>query len=467
MTDPRTLRGNPAAQRRLIDDVMRTALNAVDPREAIFRRVRRIGHVLTVADRVIDLRTADRVFLVSIGKAAVPMADALIDLLDEDLTAGVLVTKYAHAAGFQPAATIQIVEAGHPVPDENSIAGGRAIESMLHDATGRDVLLCAISGGGSALVTLPVDGISLSDLQATTDALLRSGATVHELNAVRKHLDRIKGGGLARMSRGANTVTLLLSDVIGDDLSVIASGPTAPDPSTFEDAWRVVERFDLSAKLPGAVRAHLESGRRGDVPDTPKPGEASFDRVLNLIVASNRVAAEAAEQVVRSLGFNSLLLSTFVQGEAREVGKVAAAIAREIAAHDRPVARPACVISGGETTVTVRGGGLGGRNQELALAAAFGIDGLGETWIAALATDGGDGPTDAAGALVTGATLARARAARIDAETYLAANDSYNFFKALSAPGASASGDASYSSDLIITGPTGTNVNDILFLFMF
>ena len=482
VADLRILRDNPAAQRQLIDKVIQATLSAVDPREAVFRCVQRIGHVLTVADRAVDLRAADRVFLVSIGKAAVPMADALIDVLDEDLTAGVLVTKYAHAAGFRPAAKIQIVEAGHPVPDENSIAGGRAIEDMLRDATERDVLLCAISGGGSALATLPVDGVSLADLQATTDALLRCGASVHELSAVRKRLDRIKGGGLARMSRGANTVTLLLSDVIGDDLSVIASGPTAPDPTTFEDAWRVVERFDLSAKLPGAVRAHLESGLRGDVPDAPKPGEASFDRVLNLIVASNRVAAEAAEQVVRSLGFNTLLLSTFVQGEAREVGKIAAALAREIAARDRPVARPACVIWGGETTVTVRGGGVGGRNQELALAAAFGIDGLGETWIAALASDGGDGPTDAAGALVTGATLARARAARIDAEKYLAENDSYNFFKTLSAsasvPSAplrgssrdashDASHGASYGHDLIITGPTGTNVNDILFLFMF
>ncbi|MGH2594068.1 MAG: glycerate kinase type-2 family protein [Anaerolineae bacterium] len=460
-------RGDPPAQRRLIAEMQRIALNAADPREAVFRRVQRIGHVLTVAHRTIDLRAADRIFLVAIGKAAVPMADALIDLLGDDVTAGVLVTKRGHAADFQPAANLQVIEAGHPVPDEDSIAGARAIEHLLRDATGRDpstssgrgLVLCAVSGGGSALVTLPVEGVSLAELQTTTDLLLRSGATIHELNTIRKHLDRIKGGGLARMSRGANTLTLLFSDVIGDDVSVIASGPTAPDPSSFADAWQVIDRYDLAAKLPPSVKSHLESGLRGEVPDTPQPGDALFESVFNLIIGSNRLAAEAVEKFARSLGFNTLLLSTFVQGEAREVAKVAAAIAREIDASSRPVARPACIIWGGETTVTVRGSGTGGRNQELALAAALGIEGLRDTWIVALATDGSDGPTDAAGAMVTGDTIARAREAHIGAATYLAENDSYNFFVGL--PG------FQNLEGLIKTGPTGTNVNDLLFLIMF
>jgi len=459
MSDLQLLQGDPTSRRRVIDGAIRAALDAVDPREAIFRRVRRVGHMLTLADRAIDLRAAEHIFLVSIGKAAAPMADALIDVLGGDLTAGVIVTKHGHAAGFEAPTNLQIVEAGHPVPDVQSITGARAIEDLLRDATERDLLLCAISGGGSALVSLPVEHVSLADLQATTNALLRSGATIHELNAVRKHLDRIKGGGLARMGRGAEVVALLLSDVIGDDLSVIASGPTAPDPSTFADAWRVVEDFDMVDALPTSVRAHLESGLRGDIPDTPKPGDALFDRVLNLIVGSNRVAAEAAEHYLRSVGFNTLLLSTFVQGEAREVGKVAVAIAREIDTHDRPVRRPGCVIAGGETTVTVKGGGRGGRNQELALAAAPGIDGLSDVWIVALATDGGDGATDAAGAIVTGGTMARARQAGLDAAEFLANNDSYGFFKNLSG--------LEDPSGLIRTGPTGTNVNDLLFVFAF
>jgi hydroxypyruvate reductase len=470
--DLAAVRGDAAAQRRIISDAIRATLNAVDPREAIFRRVQCIGRFVTVDNRAIDLRTVERVFLIAIGKAAVPMADALVDLLGEDIGAGVLVTKHGHAAGAPFPANIQIIEAGHPVPDENSVAGARAIEHLLRDVRERDLVLCALSGGGSALAALPVEGVSLSDLQATTDRLLRSGATIHELNAVRKHLDRIKGGGLARMCRGAQTLALLLSDVIGDDLPIIASGPTAPDPSTFADALRVIDKFGLAAKLPPTVRAHLEAGRRGAVPDTPKPGDALFGSVHNLIIGSNRLAAEAAAKYAQAMGFNTLLLSTFVQGEAREVARVAAAIAREIAANERPVRRPACVIWGGETTVTVRGGGKGGRNQELALAAAFGIDGLSDTSIVALGTDGSDGPTDAAGAIATGETLARARGTHIDAEQYLAQNDSYNFFAALrsaSAPSASLRGssrDASYP-DLIITGPTGTNVNDIMYLFLF
>ena len=459
--DLAALRHSPAAQRQLIDEAIRSALDAVDPREAIFRRVQRVGHVLMIDGRAIDLRAADRVFLVSIGKAAAPMAGALIDLLGGDLTAGIVVTKRGHAVDFEPPPAVRLVEAGHPAPDENSVAGARLIATMLSDATDRDVLLCAISGGGSALVALPVESVSLADLQAATDALLRSGATIHELNAVRKHVDRFKGGGLAGMSRGADTIALLLSDVVGDDLPVIASGPTAPDPSTFHDAWRVIEQHRLEGVVPAAVRAHLQAGLRGDVPDTPKPGAPAFQRVHTMIVGSNRMAAEAAERFLRSRGLNTLFLSTYLQGEAREVGRVASAIAREIAASDRPVARPAAVIAGGETTVTVRGRGTGGRNQELALSAAIDVDGLDAVWIVALATDGGDGATEAAGAIVNGGTMACARRAGIDAGRYLAENDSHGFFKALSATGDAACGE------MIVTGPTGTNVNDLLFVLAF
>ena len=453
--DLSALRRRPAAQRQLIDEVIRAALQAVDPREAIFQRVQRAGRVLRIDGRAIDLRAADRVFLVSIGKAAAPMAGALIDLLGDDLAAGVVVAKHGHTAGFEPPLAVRLVEAGHPAPDENSVAGARLIAAMLGDATDRDVLLCAISGGGSALVTLPVEGVPLADLQATTDVLLRSGATIHELNAVRKQVDLFKGGGLAGMSQGACTLALLLSDVVGDDLSVIASGPTAPDPSTFHDAWRVIEQYRVEDVVPPSVRAHLQAGLRGAVPETPKPGDPVFERVRNVIVGSNRMAAEAAEIFLRARGLNTLFLSTTIQGEAREVGRVASAIAREIAASHRPVARPAAVIAGGETTVTVRGSGAGGRNQELALSAALGIDGLRDAWIVALATDGIDGPTDAAGAMVSGETIRRARQKRLNPEAALDDNDSYGFFSALS--------DGSH----LISGPTGTNVNDLLFVILF
>jgi glycerate 2-kinase len=302
------------------------------------------------------------------------------------------------------------------------------------------------------LMTLPAEGLTLIDLQATTQLLLRAGATIHQINAIRKHLDLIKGGGLARLANGATIVSLILSDVIGDDLSVIASGPTAPDPSTFAEAWQAIAQFDLIDQLPAAVRARLELGRAGQLPDTPKPGDAIFDRVQNIIIGSNTLAAQAAEAIAKKLNFNTLLLSTYIQGEAREVAQVAAAIAREIAQFERPIQRPACVIWGGETTVTLKGHGLGGRNQELALAAALAIDGLPNTLIVALGTDGTDGPTDAAGAIASGDTLARARNMSLDARAYLADNDAYHFFQPL--------------GDLIMTGPTNTNVNDLLFLLV-
>ena len=338
------------------------------------------------------------------------------------------------------------------MPNEGSVVAGRAVHDLVSAATEHDVVVVALSGGASALLELPANGLSLADLQATTQLLLRAGATIHQINSIRKHLDIIKGGGLARLANGAVLVTLILSDVIGDDLSVIASGPTAPDPSTFEDAWRVIEHFNLSDQLPAAVRDHLRRGRRGEIADTLKPGDPIFARVQTVIIGSNARAAQAAEAEARRLGFNALLLSTSVQGEAREVAKVVAAIAQEIRRYNRPVARPACVIMGGETTVTLTGSGLGGRNQELALAAALAIDGLADTLIVAFGTDGTDGPTDAAGAIATGETVRRGKSIGLEAAAYLANNNSYSYFKAL--------------DDLIVTGPTGTNVNDLVLVLV-
>jgi glycerate 2-kinase len=390
----------------------------------------------------------------------VPMVAALADLLGERLAGAVAVTKYGHSslgAGDWGLGTedwrLEILEGGHPVPDEAGVAGTRRLAALVEEVGPDDLLLCPISGGGSALLTLPAPGITLADLQTLTDQLLRAGATINELNAVRKHLSQIKGGGLARMAAPATVISLILSDVVGDPLDVIASGPTAPDPTTYADAWGVLERYGLLTAAPDPVLARLRPGLDGKAAETPKPGDLVFARVHNVVVGSNRLAAGAAVTQAQELGFNTLLLSTFVEGEAREVARVAAALAKEIVRYDRPVTRPACLVWGGETTVTIRGQGLGGRNQELALAAALALDGWPGVVLLALATDGSDGPTDAAGALVTGETAARARRLGLDPAGYLVRNDSYHFFQQL--------------GDLILTGPTQTNVNDLLFIFVF
>lgn len=449
-----------SARRRAIDAVQKAALAAVEPGQAIHRHLHREGDNLIVADRRYDLTHFDHVFIAGGGKAAAPMVMALANVIGDSyenppgrLAGGIAVTKYGHSSSDASLSSVELLEAGHPVPDQAGVAGARRLADLVTNVGPRDLVLCPISGGGSALLSLPAPGIALADLQALTDQLLRSGATINELNTVRKHLSQIKGGGLARMAAPATVVSLILSDVVGDPLDVIASGPTAPDPTTYADAWAVLELYQLIASAPEPVLARLRAGLAGEVAETPKPDDPLFERVQNVIVGSNRLAAEAALVKAQELGFNTLLLSTFVEGEAREVARVAAALAKEMLHHGRPVARPACLVWGGETTVTVRGDGSGGRNQELALAAAMALDGWPDVALVALATDGTDGPTDAAGAVITGETIARARQHGFDANDYLARNDSYHFFQHL--------------NDLIITGPTQTNVNDLLFLFVF
>ena len=313
-------------------------------------------------------------------------------------------------------------------------------------------MLCLISGGGSALMTLPVEGVTLSDMRDLTDLLLRVGATINEINVIRKHLDALKGGNLARLAHPARVVSLILSDVVGNPLDVIASGPTVPDSSSFAEAYGLLQRYGLLSEVPGSVQDHLRRGVRGEIDDTPKDGDAIFQHTQDLIVASNDIAARAAERAAQGLGFHTLLLSTFVEGEAREVAKVYAALAKEVLASGRPVPRPACIIAGGETTVTVTGQGKGGRNQEMALAGAICIQGLDNVAIVCLATDGTDGPTDASGALADGMTTERARALGLDPWAYLENNDSYRFFARL--------------DDLLLTGPTNTNVNDLALVFV-
>jgi len=453
--------GDEARYRQAIARIMRAALDAVDPEKAVLNALRREGSRLLVGGQSYDLASIGRVLLVGGGKAGAPMAKAILSRIGDRLGACLINVKRgytlpeAELANLRAtcACPVKFTEAGHPTPDEAGVAGARRMAETISGLSERDLVLCVISGGGSALMTLPVEGVSLADMQSLTDLLLRSGATINEMNAVRKHLEQLKGGGLARASQPARVLALLLSDVVGNPLDVIASGPTVPDTSTFADAWAVLEKYGLAGETPAAIVEHLRRGLAGKVAETAKPGDPLFERVQSEIVGSNGIAADAAVEQARAEGLNAMLLTTYLEGEAREVARVAAALAKEIVASDRPLARPACIVAGGETTVTVRGQGKGGRNQELALAAAIALSGWPRVLLATLATDGSDGPTDGAGAIVTGETVARACQSGLDPLAYLRHNDSYSFF--------------GQTGELLTTGPTNTNVNDLLFILAY
>ena len=441
--------GKVGRQRRQVVRVMEAALRAVDPARAVAEHLRREGDALWVADRRYDLAAFRHVYVVGAGKAGAPMAQAAEEILGDRIRAGALNVKYGYTL---PTRRVTLHEAGHPIPDEAGLAGARRIGALLEGAGEDDLVLCLISGGGSALMTLPAEPLTLGEMQALTDALLRAGATINEMNTLRKHLETMKGGGLARLAHPARVVSLILSDVVGNPLDVIASGPTVPDTSTFADALAILERFDLLGETPPAIVRRLRAGAAGEVADTPKPGDPLFERAQNVIVASNDIAARAAQREAETLGLQTLLLSTYIEGEAREVAKVLVGVAREVRHSGAPIAAPACIVAGGETTVTIRGEGRGGRNQEMALMAALRLDGMEDVAIACLATDGSDGPTDASGALADGETVSRARALGLDPWDHLRRNDSYHFFLPL--------------GDLLMTGPTNTNVNDLTFVFV-
>jgi hydroxypyruvate reductase len=375
------------------------------------------------------------------------MAGALEGILGDRIASGWINIKRGGAEG-KPLRRIHVHEAGHPIPDEAGLRGAREIVKILESAGEGDLVLFCLSGGGSALMPLPVDGVSLADKQAVTQALLACGADIREVNTVRKHLSQLKGGQFARLARPAEVVALILSDVVGDPLDAIASGPSAPDGTTFGDALAVLHKYGLESRAPQSVVEYLRAGVAGKKPETPKPGDRKiFAKVRNLLIANNAASIAACARKARALGYRPLVLSSTIEGEAREVARVLVAIARESLTHGRQ----ACLISGGETTVTLRGKGLGGRNQEFALAAAIAARGLEGVTILAGGTDGTDGPTDAAGAFADGTTFDRAAQLGLDAADFLARNDSYHFFQPL--------------NDLLMTGPTGTNVMD-LYLFL-
>lgn len=420
------------------------ALKAADPEECIHRHVRLNGDLLRIGPQTYNLNDFTTILVIGVGKASVSMGRALEHLLGNRITAGIINTKYGHA---EPLNRIKVNECGHPIPDEAGVRGTAEIIRLLNDADERTLILCVISGGGSALSPAPVKGISLTEKRQTTQLLLNCGATIHEINAIRKHLSRFKGGHLTRIAYPAQVVALLLSDVVGDQLSVIASGPAVPDPTTFQDSLAILKKYELTDALPRSVREHLQAGAQGEIEETPKPGDPIFARCQNVIIGNNRQAVTAAATKAQQLGYQPLLLSSLIEGETREVAKVHAAIAKEIAASGHPVQRPGCVISGGETTVTIRGTGKGGRNQEFVLAGALDIEDMEDVVLFSAGTDGTDGPTDAAGAIADGSTVSRARELGLSAEDFLRDNDSYHFFERI--------------GDLVITGPTGTNVMDV------
>jgi hydroxypyruvate reductase len=417
---------------------------AVEPAAAVKRYCRRDGDRLHVGETMVNLSKFHRILVVGAGKASAPMALALEEILEDRVSGGTVNVKYGYTA---PVKRIELVEAGHPLADECGVKGAQRILNLLADAEEQDLVICLISGGGSALLPLPVEGIALADKQETFRVLTDCGATIHEMNTIRKHMSRIKGGQLAKAACPATTISFMLSDVVGDDLDVIASGPTVPDSSSYKDCFDIINAYGVRDKLPAKTVSHLEAGLAGRAPETPKAGDPVFAKTHNLIIGSNIEAVKSAEQEARRLGYQTLVLSSMIEGETRCVAKVHCGIAKEVLKTGHPLKAPVCILSGGETTVTLTGNGKGGRNQEFALAAAMDIADAGPIVVLCAGTDGTDGPTDAAGAFADSYTLKRAQDLGMDAAVYLANNDAYNFFKPL--------------DDLLITGPTNTNVMDL------
>ncbi|MBW1695958.1 MAG: glycerate kinase [Deltaproteobacteria bacterium] len=424
--------------------IFHRGLEAVEPAAAVKRNCRLTDGMLRIGKSTFDLSKIDNIYVVGTGKASAPMAAAIEDILGERIAKGIVNVKYGHVAQLK---TVKLIEAGHPIPDENGQAGAQSILNLVNDAGKNDLVVCLISGGGSALLPLPFQGLTLKDKQDTTDVLLACGATIHEINAIRKHLSAVKGGRLAKAAFPATIVSLMLSDVIGDNLDVIASGPTVPDSSTFKDCMNIFSKYSIINRLPRAVVDHIEAGISGTIPETPKPDDPVFEKTHNLVIGSNIDAIRAAKKEAEALGYRTLVLSSMIEGETREVALVHGALAREVLRTGNPLPAPACILSGGETTVTLKGDGLGGRNQEFALAAALDIAGHDRIVVLSGGTDGNDGPTDAAGAIADNNTLKRAEKMNLSPHMFLEKNDSYHFFEKL--------------GDLFKTGPTNTNVMDL------
>ncbi|MCX5816469.1 MAG: glycerate kinase [Proteobacteria bacterium] len=450
------------SSRKTAIDIFNAAVQAVDP----YKLVKGYAESILAA---YHKEHCNKLYLVSFGKAAFAMTKALAESSIRDIiTKGIVITKYGHAQGALTG-NIEIFEAGHPVPDAKGLAATKHVIDMLKNGDSQTLVLCLISGGGSALLVAPCNNITLDEKQRVTELLLKAGANINELNTVRKHISAIKGGRLAEIAYPSKVISLILSDVIGDSLDAIASGPTSPDETTYQDAIHVIEKYGLRDNIPDHILHISIKGSEGNVMETPKSEHPVFERVENIIIGSNKIATGAAAKKAIESGFETTILTSELQGEAREVAKWLALKAIEIRGQGSGVIKAGfegsrgqgvggsgdkkiCLISGGETTVTVQGNGIGGRNMELALVFALEIADTDGMTLLSAGTDGTDGPTDAAGAIVNGQTIKKAKAKGLDPLVYLEHNDSYIFFK--------------NTGELFVTGSTGTNVMDIQIIIL-
>jgi len=437
-----------------INYIVNKSLLSVNPYHCVADRITLQGDNLYIFEKKFDLNKINEIYVIGVGKAVISMAEAVIDKIGNKITAGLLISKHQIEKkdnGFGD--KIEIFDGGHPIPSAQSLKSAKKLQTLLKKVNKNDLIINLISGGGSALMVLPPDEITLFDISSLTDVLLRSGAAIQEMNTIRKHIDLVKGGGLARMAYPAYMETLILSDVLGDQISMIASGPTSIDETTYKDSLGIIHKYKIENEISKSIINYLKKGMRGDLQETVKFGDEVMNKISNNIIGNLTTAITSAEKAAKKSGYNTAILSTKLVGEAREVGKVFGSILTNMVESDGLIKKPACIIAGGETTVTISGNGKGGRNQELALGAVGQIDGLPDCCLITIATDGEDGPTDAAGAFVTGRTKSRAEEKGLNHEQYLANNNSYNFFR--------------ITGNLVKIGPTGTNVNDLVFLFAF
>ncbi len=440
--------------KRMAKAIFLKALSAVDPSKILKDRIRIERDRLLIktegeSERVFELSGVNKIYLVGTGKASNSMAQAVEEIFGDRITRGLITTKYGHQL---PLKKTEMIEAGHPLPDRKGYEGAKKIQRLLKESGPDDLVVFLLSGGGSALLPYPADHIDLKEKQEVTQLLLDCGADISEINTIRKHISRIKGGWLAKWAYPSTVVGFILSDVVGDQLDVIGSGPTVPDPSTFEEAWEILKKYDLLNEVAPSIRKYLQSGKEGKMEETPKPQDIAFERVYNNLIGSNILALQAAEKEAASLGFKTIILSSSIEGETREAARFHTAIAKEVVSTGNPIPKPACILSGGETTVTIKGKGLGGRNQEFALAGALQIDGIEKVVLVSGGTDGTDGPTDAAGAVADHTTVDRGKSMGLDPKIFLDNNNAYPFFEKL--------------GDLLITGPTYTNVMDVRVLLV-
>jgi glycerate 2-kinase len=436
-----------------INTILSRSLASVDPFLCVSKYINLNGNRLTIAQTKIDLETIENIYIIGIGKAAISMAKAVVEKIGDNISGGIIISK-SQGDGIEKLVEkgLEIHLGSHPIPDKRSLECAVSLEKFVENINSNDLIITLISGGGSALMTLPYGGITLDDIKVLTDILLMSGATIQEINTIRKHIDRIKGGGLAKMAFPAKMVTLILSDVVSDEISMIASGPTTYDETSFFDALIIIRKFDIEEIMPENILNHIKKGVNGEVNETIKQGDKYVQNISNTIIGSISSVVKTAEDTARNLGYTTLVNSKKIIGEASEVGREESSKFINMYKNDQNM-KPVCFIAGGETTVTVSGKGKGGRNQELALGAIEQFENYDNCCLISLATDGEDGPTDAAGAFVTGASMRIAREKGLDPKKYLENNDSYSFFNKI--------------EGLIRIGSTGTNVNDLLLMLAF